>query len=168
MIRRPGTVVLALATVTLAAGCGRDADVQRPARTPRDSGNVVGRTTTTSAALSTTSASVTPAARPRLSPRIEMASAVMRVTTARCEREATCGHVGTGRAFGDRDECANGVGHEIVALLPPGDCPSGVPGERLAACLAQIEAGSCDGADAEPLPASCALEQICAEAGGEP
>ncbi len=172
-----GIVVLVLATSFVGGGCGGGEEARRPARSPA---NVEGRTTTTSAALTTTtgsneasssvppsdgsttvSAPVTPA---RVPPRVETSSAVMRLTTARCDREAACEHVGTGRAFADRDECTNAVGHDVVAALPDEDCPLGVDADRLATCVAEIGSRSCEaqrGAQDDD-PASCARERICA------
>lgn len=154
-------VVLALTTATFVA-CGGSTEARRPARS---AAVVESRTTTTSAALTTqpaasssvaSSAPVTPA-------RVEPASAVVRVSTTRCDRAQSCGHIGTGRTFGDRDECVNAVGHDVVAELPVADCPTGIDADRLSSCLSELGDGACDGAAKETaLPPSCTLDQLCA------
>jgi hypothetical protein len=91
-----------------------------------------------------------------------MASAVMRVTTARCDREVECNRVGTNRAFGDRDACANEIGHDVVATLSSEQCPSGVDAARLAACVSELQSAPCgDKPTSAEGPASCALERLC-------
>lgn len=161
MVRR-GMLVLSVGVGALVVGCAGGPEARRPARS---TAILESRTTTTSAALtvshslSTRSTSVTPAPTPR---HVETATAVMRVVTARCDREAACGHVGTGRSYGDRDECANGVGHDVVAAFPSDDCPSGIDAERLDACAAAIDAATCDASTSDGnLPAACALDQLC-------
>jgi hypothetical protein len=164
------TVVLAGFAALAAAGCG-SSDERRPARAPVST-NAVSTTQTTSAALSvssavsstSTNATMTPAATPRRGPTtVEPASAVMRVATARCDREAECSNVGTGRPFGDRDECVNEIGHYVVAALPSEQCPSGVDSEALSTCVRDVQAEPCgDGKAAVDRLSSCSRDHLCA------
>lgn len=156
----------------LVVGCG-SGDERRPARAPAKS-----TTQTTSAALTvsstettsspSTNATMAPAATPAVPVRrpvmVETASAVMRVTTSRCDREAACSNVGTGRAFGDRDECVNEIGHYIVAALPSEECPSGVDSDALSTCIRDVQAEPCSdgGAAAVDRLSSCSRERLCA------
>lgn len=165
------------ASVAIAAsyGCGSGEARQttRTASSARSSSSSArmdtpGTTSTTSAAL-TTGALTTNAATPTASapptpptPPMSVATAVMRVTTEHCDRAVTCKHVGTGRVFGDRDECVNAVGHDVVATLSEEECPSGVEASRLAACVSEVQASPCDGgATPISLPPSCARDRLC-------
>ena len=168
------TVVLgALSALALACGGGED---RRPARAP-----TTGTTQTTSAALTvssspSTNATMTPGATPaggtvaapvaapvRRPVMVETASAVMRVTTARCDREAECSNVGTGKEYGDRDECVNSVGHNVVATLASDACPGGVDADALATCPRDVQAEPCgDGAGAVDRLTSCSRDRLCA------
>jgi hypothetical protein len=168
-MRRIGgtTLVLALATALTTAACGGR---ERPiARTPAST------TMTTSAALTTSSSAAGPrqnetsrssaTSKPAAPAPVEVAGAVMRVTMARCDRQAACNNVGTNRPYGDRDSCANEIGHHVAAALSPEQCPSGIDAERLAACMSDVESETCsDKATSEQGPSSCALERLCASA----
>lgn len=152
------TVVLAAVATFASYGCG-GGEARQTARAPSArpaSMDAPGTTATTSAALTTSS--VTPKANPTTS----TASAVMRVTTERCDRAAACKHVGTGRVFGDRDECVNAIGHEVVSALSEEECPSGVDADRLAACVSEVQANPCeDGDESVARLPSCMRERLC-------
>jgi hypothetical protein len=148
------TVVLAtLPALALAWGGGEE---RRPARGP-----VVGTTRTTSAALRT-NASMTPPV--RLPVFVETSSAVKRVTTTRCDREAACNNVGTGKPYGDRDACVNEIGHYVVAALPAEACPAGADADALSICVRDVEAEPCaeGGVAAVDRLSSCSRERLCA------
>lgn len=142
-------------------GCS-SGDARRPARAPLDA---PGRTATTSAALTTTTVTTqatTPKSAPASPTPTTTASAVMRVTTERCDRLVACKQVGTGRTFGDRDECFNVVGREVVAALPDDECSSGVDPDRLAACVSEVQANACEsGADSVASLPSCTRDRLC-------
>jgi hypothetical protein len=94
---------------------------------------------------------------------VETASAVMKVTTARCDREAECSNVGTGREFGDRDECVNSIGQHVVTTIPADQCPGGVLADALATCARDVQAEPCgDGVAAVDRLTSCSRERLCA------
>lgn len=166
-MRMIGKMVLLASISTLALACGGSED-KRPARAP-----TTGTTQTTSAALSVTSspstnATMAPVATPVAAPvrrpvMVETASAVMRVTTARCDREAECSNVGTGKEYGDRDECVNSVGHAYVGTLTSDACPGGVDADALAACTRDVQAEPCgDAAGAIDRLTSCSRDRLCA------
>lgn len=154
-------------------GCG-GGEERRPARTP------VSTTRTTSAALTVSSAPATsnastnatmaPAATPPAAPvrpaRVETASAVMRVAVSRCDREVACNNVGTGREFGDRDECVNEVGHYVVTAIPSDECPDGVDADALSTCIRDAKAEPCEigggGAEVVDRLTSCSRDRLCA------
>lgn len=193
MRRIRGTVVLTVLSCALVGtACG--GDERRPARSPRPAQRSTTSTTsaaltTTPVATSTTTttsatmvATKSPAASASTStsstspstnattmnaatrPPVTTASAVMRVTTARCDRAAACNDVGTNRAYGDRDECVNEIGHDVVAAISSEACPLGVDADSLAACISDVQAEPCG--DKQPAasqgPSSCAREQLCA------
>ncbi len=161
-----GTVVV-LGFVAALSGTACGGEERRPARAP------VSRTWTTSAALTGEGSSVTPApitdatarnSATRKAPPTPIASAVMRVTSARCDRQAACNNVGTNRAFADRDSCANEIGHDVVAVLTSEQCPSGVDADLLAACVSDLQSEPCGEkarARAAEGPSSCGLESLC-------
>ena len=158
------TAVLVAMALTVTA-CG--GDERRPARAPAST------TSTTSAALTTsdsssvaqgpsTHAAMLNYATPKATP-VGITSAVMRVTMARCDRQTACNNVGTNRTFGDRDACANEIGHEVVAALPSEECPSGVDADNLATCVSDLQSEPCrDKAPSAEGPSSCGLERLCA------
>lgn len=159
------TVVLGFAAALAGIACG--GEERRPARAP------ISTTSTTSAALTTESSSVTPApltdattrnSATRKAAPTPLASAVMRVTSARCDRQAACNNVGTNRTFADRDACANEIGHDVVAVLTSERCPSGVDADLLAACVSDLQSAPCANeasARGAEGPSSCGLESLC-------
>ena len=170
---RGTTIVLVAVTALTGTACG--GAERPPARVPSST------TKTTSAAL-TTSATVGPAgsndsssvarslstnattmtsATPKPTP-VSTASAVMGVTMARCDRQAACNNVGTNRAFGDRDACANEIGHDVVAALSSEECPSGVDADNLATCVSDLQSEPCGARATSPEgPSSCERERLC-------
>lgn len=162
---RVTTVVLAALAALTGIACG--AGDRRPVLAPSST------TATTSAAL-TTSAIVTPAttssdthatalnSATRATATVDAASFVMRVTMGRCDRQAACNNIGTNRRFGDRDACANEIGHDVVATLSSEECPSGVDAEKLSTCLSDLQSEPClDRATSAEGPASCGRERLC-------
>ena len=160
------TVVLAAMVTFASFGCG-SGEARHTARAP--SLDTAGTTRTTSAALTTrvtttstttNGSSATPTA--SVPKTTSTANAVMRVATESCDRAAACKQIGAGRAFGDRDECVNAIGHDIVTSLSDDACPSGVDAERLAACASEVQASACeDGSKSIANPPSCARERLC-------
>jgi hypothetical protein len=175
--KRGTTVVLVAVAALIGNACG--GEERRPARGPSAA---MSTTTTTSAALTTSdSSSVAPsvnastnattmnAATPAPAPTpVSTASAVMRLTTARCERQAACNNVGTNRAFADRDACANEIGHDVVAALSSETCPTGVDVINLATCALDLEFEPCgDRPTSAAGPPSCARERLCVPSSSE-
>ena len=160
------TVALAVVAMFAGYGCGGGAgEARQSARAPSNGSARVatldtpGTTATTSAALTT---NTNPTANTATT--TTTAAAITRVSDARCERDETCREIGTGRAFGDRNECMNAVGHDFVTTLPDDACPSGVDSDRLAACISEMKSNPCredDPKSAAGLPSSCAREQLC-------
>lgn len=177
-------VVVTLALAAL-AGCG-GGEARREARAPSKAQDRE-KTGTSQAALTTTSTTTTTSAMvggPKVdstsvnanastnaamvqaaTPPVSTSSSVMRITTARCDREAACNHVGTGKSFADKDECVNAVGHDVVTMLGAGgdECPLGIDADRLSTCLSDLQAQSCEG-DSSPAVetvSSCDRARLC-------
>jgi hypothetical protein len=171
-------VVLTVVGIIAGIGCGGGEQARKPARAPSAAPNettgasrsalttTTSTTTTTGAALDTNATMASAA-----TPPVSVSSAVMRVTTTKCDREATCNHIGTGKPFGDRDACVNEIGHDVVGSLSTEACPAGVDADRLSACVSELQAKSCsegseategsEGSATEGVPASCTREQLC-------
>ena len=166
-------VVLSVLVGVTAGGCG--GGEPRTARAP--SGTRVATTTTTSDALTTSATVAGPKATNESSSAAPAehastyatamktatpgANAALRVATARCDREAACGNIGTGRPFGDRDECVNQIGHDVVADLSSEECPSGVATDSLEACISDVQSAPCGEETEGAGPSSCARERVC-------
>jgi hypothetical protein len=165
---RGKTLMLALAAAAVGtAACGGGA-ARRSMRDPSSTTSTTSAALTTRAGLTNATTASAPDDTMRTSAtskpaQVGVPSAVMRVTMARCDRQATCNHVGINRTFGDRDACANEIGHDVVAALSPEECPSGIDAERLAACVSELQAEPCsDKATSADGPSSCGRERLCA------
>lgn len=69
--------------------------------------------------------------------------AVARLTARRCERELDCNNVGTGKKYDDKGACEREVAHDLKSELRPANCPYGVRGDRLDACLQELRDEKC-------------------------
>ena len=158
-IRGTTVVLAALAALTgTACGGGARSPVLAPSSTTATTSAALTTSATTSSDTNATalnSATHAPAT-------VDAASAVMRVTMGRCDRQAACNNVGTNRRFGDRDACANEIGHDVVATLSSEECPSGVDADKLSTCLSDLQSEPClDRATSAEGPASCGRERLC-------
>ncbi len=82
-------------------------------------------------------------------------SALVRLSSVRCDRAAACSTGAT-----DRDVCMNQVGSDLAQLLPEDKCVV-VSADALAACAAETSQEACGAA--KPLAAfpSCARDRLC-------
>lgn len=64
--------------------------------------------------------------------------AAMKLTTARCERESACDHVGATRRFSDAEVRQRSLFSEAQAVVRPEACPVGVDEAKLSPCLAAL------------------------------
>ncbi len=88
--------------------------------------------------------------------------AVMRITTARCERELACNKIGVGRAYEDQPTCLESVGALMDEAVGSSACPAGPDDVAVAACLLEIQRTPCGGEleRATNLPA-CSRSALC-------
>jgi len=69
--------------------------------------------------------------------------AVTEIVKARCGLEERCSTVGPGRRFESRAACASKMHGETAQHLNLADCPLGVEGRKLDACVSSISAQDC-------------------------
>ncbi len=71
--------------------------------------------------------------------------AIMRITTARCERELACNKIGQGRAYEDQPSCLERIGELMAEEAGKNACPPGVDPVAVSACLLEIQRTPCGG-----------------------
>jgi hypothetical protein len=71
-------------------------------------------------------------------------AAVSSITQARCDREARCNNVGTGKKFDSRSDCMTKTRSDWRDDLNSLECPRGVEEQQLTSCLTQIRSESCE------------------------
>ena len=71
--------------------------------------------------------------------------AIMRITTARCERELACNKIGQGRAYEDQPTCLERIGELMDEEAGKNACPSGVDPLAISTCLLEIQRTPCGG-----------------------
>ena len=80
---------------------------------------------------------------------------VDRLTAARCDRETSCKNVGPGAKFDSRSVCADAVRGSIGNDLNAFNCPRGLDGDAIDACMSAIRSEACD----HPLDTLTRLEK---------
>ena len=71
--------------------------------------------------------------------------AVMRVATARCQRELACNKIGQGRAHEDLPTCLDRMGLLMDEEAGRSTCPGGVDELAVSTCLFDIQRTPCGG-----------------------
>ena len=71
--------------------------------------------------------------------------AIMRITTARCERELACNKIGQGRAYEDQPTCLERIGELMDQEAGKNACPAGVDPLAVSSCLLEIQRTTCGG-----------------------
>jgi Family of unknown function (DUF6184) len=69
---------------------------------------------------------------------------VHEISTARCEREQTCGNVGAGKTYESTDQCVTKLDADGYADLNSADCKAGIDRTQLDKCLSAIKAEECN------------------------
>jgi hypothetical protein len=88
--------------------------------------------------------------------------AVMRVTTARCERELVCNKIGQGRAYEDQTTCLERIGTLMDEEAGKNACPGGVDPFAVSACLLDIQQTLCGGElETETNLPACTKRSLC-------
>ena len=68
--------------------------------------------------------------------------AIMRLTTARCEREAACNNLGSGKKYADREACMSEAGQSARGTLRADQCAM-IDQSKLSSCLNDIKNERC-------------------------
>ena len=88
--------------------------------------------------------------------------AVMRIATARCERELACNKIGQGRAYEDQPTCLAQMGELMDEEAGRHTCPRGVEPCEVTRCLVDIQATPCGGElERETNLPSCTKAALC-------
>jgi len=89
-------------------------------------------------------------------------SAVSSITQARCDREARCNNVGSGKKYESREDCVTKTRADWRDDLNARECPNGVVSTQLASCVTQIKDESC-GNPVEKLESvlACRTVDLC-------
>lgn len=89
-------------------------------------------------------------------------SAVSSITQARCDREARCSNVGSGKKYDSVSDCVTKTRADWRDDLNARECPQGVSSPQLATCVKQIKEESC-GNPVEKLESvlACRTVDLC-------
>lgn len=94
-----------------------------------------------------------------IEPALDNAAAVASIALARCDREASCGNLGSGRT---RESCLTEMRGKAEGDLNTAKCPGGVARKPLDSCLTEIQGEACS----HPLDtlerlAACNTSALC-------
>lgn len=88
--------------------------------------------------------------------------AIVRIATARCEREQACNKIGSGRAYDDQATCLAEMGELADEEAGQTACPDGVDPLEVSRCLLDIRATRCGGElERSPNIVSCTKVVLC-------
>jgi hypothetical protein len=94
--------------------------------------------------------------------RVDERSAALRLAQAKCRHADACNEVGGKRHFATRDSCLSENRGKAENDLRRADCPHGVDGTRLNACVSEIAAESCSGVGSGlSRSISCQTSALC-------
>jgi len=89
--------------------------------------------------------------------------AIMRIATARCEREASCNNVGAGEKYADRETCMREAGQNARGTIRADQCARLDEG-KLSACVNDIKNERCGNPlDTLDMLTSCTRNKLCIE-----
>jgi hypothetical protein len=91
-------------------------------------------------------------------------SEVSKLTSARCDHEKKCNHIGQGqgRKFATEDACKNELQAQGLGESYKRQCPASIDSGRLKACVSAIDNAACTNGT-EPLTRfnACSVESLC-------
>lgn len=89
--------------------------------------------------------------------------AIMRLATARCEREAACNNLGEGKKYADREACMREATQSSRGTLRADQCPQ-IDESKLSGCLNDVTNERCGNVlDTLDRLTSCTRSSICIE-----
>lgn len=90
------------------------------------------------------------------------AAAIDRLVGARCDREVACANVGIDKHFVTREVCTAELREHASGELRPTECPGGIDGAALDACLASVRDESCTNPiDTISRLSACKTSNLC-------
>lgn len=88
--------------------------------------------------------------------------AIVRIATARCDREQACNKIGDGRAYDDQATCLAEMGELVDEEAGQTACPNGVDPLEVSRCLLDVRGTRCGGElERSPNIASCTKVVLC-------
>ncbi len=88
--------------------------------------------------------------------------AVDRIARSRCAREMTCDAIGANKHFASNDACLVESRADAASNLKVSECPGGIDGAELDACLDAIRDESCEkSSEARAQLAACRSKKLC-------
>lgn len=89
--------------------------------------------------------------------------AIVRLATARCDREVSCNEVGAGKKYADHDACIREAGQNARGTLRVDECATLDP-SKLSSCLNDIKNERCSNPlDLLETVTSCTRSKLCVE-----
>jgi len=84
------------------------------------------------------------------------------IAASRCDREARCGNVGTGKRCESAQSCHAVVRNSFASDLNAADCPSGIDQRELAECMQEVRDENCSNPlDTLGRLAACRTSDMC-------
>ena len=84
------------------------------------------------------------------------------ITTARCNREQACKHLGAGQRYPTFDACRNALAPDTRATAQPQECSGGISDQNLSNCLSDIRNEPCENRmDSIALFNQCQKGNLC-------
>jgi hypothetical protein len=68
---------------------------------------------------------------------------VEKLSSARCDREEACNHLGAGKTYASRDACMYQMRGSMAKELNSSNCPNGVDQNAVERCMAAIRSEEC-------------------------
>jgi len=91
-------------------------------------------------------------------------AAADKIVATRCEREATCNNIGSGRKYQTREACNLALNAEMSEALNSANCPGGIDATQVVACVAELRKESCtSGLSAVEHVTGCRAAAICSD-----
>jgi hypothetical protein len=89
-------------------------------------------------------------------------SAIDRIASARCAREAACNNVGADKKYASNDVCSREIRGDMRDDLKASECPYGIDQKELNECLEEIRNESCNNPiDTISRLAACRTSDLC-------
>lgn len=89
-------------------------------------------------------------------------TAINKLVTARCAREAACNNVGSDKRYVDHEVCMKELNAKVRDDLKASECPKGIDGKELDECIQAIHKEDCNNPiDTISRLAACRSSDLC-------